>query len=369
MSSLIIEVCNIDAIYPHPNADKMEICRIKGWEVCIGKNQFKVNDKVIYFPPDSILPVELSDKLNITKYLSNGRVKATNLRGFNSYGTIMLCDQDLPIGKDVAEELGITKWEPPFKATDGDAEKPNPIFHTYYSMENLRNYPDAFNEDEDVVITEKLHGQNARVGLIQTCNDNGEKVWSWVAGSHDVQRKQYLIKTNGDKVESVFWKALTPQIKNLLIELSQCEYNAEEIDGNPEVKNSESKNVILFSERFGSSVQDLVYGFTNGNFDFRYFDISIDGQYVDANIKYKLFEKHNIKIVPILYTGPFNMERALELAQGKTTIDGGHIREGIVIVTSVEQPYSCNKKFMTRKQFKLINPDYLTRKGKTTEYH
>jgi RNA ligase (TIGR02306 family) len=366
MSSLIVEICLIEDIYPHKNAEKLDIIKLKGWEVCVGKDVFKVGSKVIYFPPDSVLPEWLSDKLNITKYLSNGRVKAVNLRGFNSYGTIMPCELDLPIGTDVAEIYGVTKYEQPIKCTDGDSEKPNPIFHTYFSMENLRNYPDAF-VNEEVYCTEKIHGQNARVGLIKTINDEGRYVYSFAAGSHDVMRKQYLVKTNGDKVESVFWKALTPQIKNLLIELSCCEYKAEEVDGNPEIKNSESKNVILFSERFGS-VQDLQYGLVNGNFDFRYFDISVDGQYLDANVKNKLFEKHNIKTVPVLYSGLFNMELALELAQGKTTLGGSHIREGIVIVTALEQSYSSKKKFMARKQFKLINPDYLTRKN-GTEFH
>ena len=66
MSSLIVEVCKIDDIYPQKKTKKLDIAKIKGWEVCIGKGQFKVNDKVIYFPVDSVLPQELSDKLNIT---------------------------------------------------------------------------------------------------------------------------------------------------------------------------------------------------------------------------------------------------------------------------------------------------------------
>ncbi len=285
MSSLIIEVCEISDIYPHENADSLEIAKIKGWEVCVGKNKFKAGEKCIYFPPDSVLPISLSDKLNITKYLSNGRVKAANLRGLNSYGTIMPCDQSLPIGKDVAEELGITKWEPPLKATDGDSEKPNPSFHTYFHMENLRNFPDAFNENEEVYFSEKLHGQNARVGLIQVNNDNGEKVWSFAAGSHDVQRKQYLIKSNGEKVESVFWKGLTKEVKQLLVETSNCKYTIEEIDSNPLVKDDSGINIVLFGERIGSSVQDLGYGFTNGNYDFRWFDITYNGVYLSYPCK------------------------------------------------------------------------------------
>lgn len=374
MSSLIIEVCKIDDIYPHPNAESLEIIKIKGWEVCAVKGNFTKNSKCIYFPPDSVLPTSLSDKLGITKYLSNGRVKAVNLRGFNSYGTVTLCDQDLAIGTDMAEELGITKYEQPIKCIDGDSERPNPAFHTYFSMENLKNYPYAFSNNEDVIFTEKIHGQNARVGLIKARNDNGQCIWEFMCGSHDVRRKQYLIKSDGTKVESVFWKALTPNIKNLLIYLTNCTYNSEEIENGEayvqahECGLDESKDVVLFSERFGSSVQDLTYSFTNGNFDFRYFDISINGRYISCEEKYKIFNKFNVKTVPILYSGSFNFDKAIEFASGKSTL-ASNLKEGIVIVSAIEQSYNSNKKFMTRKQFKLINPDYLTRKGNTTEYH
>ena len=368
MSSLIVEVCKIDDIYPHKNAEKLDIAKIKGWEVCIGKGQFKVNDKVIYFPVDSVLPQELSDKLNITKYLTKGRVRAASLRGLTSYGTIMPCELDLPIGTDVAEMFGITKFEQKIKCTDGDTEKQNLSFHTYFSMENLRNYPDAFLDGEEVYVSEKIHGQNARVGLIQVANDNGEKVWSWAAGSHDVQRKQYITKTDGIQVESVFWKALTPEVKELLVILSDCEYKAEEIDNCPLVKSDEGVNILLFAERYGSGCQDLGYGMSNGNFGFRYFDITYNGKYLDCVDKYHYFNKFNIETVPILYNGPFSMVKMLELSVGNTTLGDNHVREGIVIVSALEKPYICDKKVMNRKQFKLINPDYLTRKN-GTEFH
>lgn len=367
MSSLIVEVCKIDDIYPHKNADKMDIAKIKGWEVCVGKGQFNVGDTVVYFPPDCIIPLELSDKLNITKYLSKGRVKATNLRGFCSYGTIMKYDGDKPVGSCMVEELGITKWEPPVKATDGDAEKPNSALHTYFSMENLRNYPNAILDGEYVIFTEKLHGENTRTGLIQVSNDEGIKVWTWACGSNNVQRKQYITKEDGTKEESKFWKALTKDCKELLAMLSYSGYSAEEIDNNPPVKNEIGNNVVIFSERFGSGCQDLTYGMSNGKFEFRYFDITINGRYLDADDKYRLFHLHGLNSVPVLYRGPFNLDKAIEFANGNTTL-GGHIKEGIVICSAFERPCITDKRVFSRTQFKLINPDYLTRKN-GTEYH
>jgi tRNA-binding EMAP/Myf-like protein len=36
MSSLIIEVCKVENIIKHPNADKLSIVTIKGWQCIVG---------------------------------------------------------------------------------------------------------------------------------------------------------------------------------------------------------------------------------------------------------------------------------------------------------------------------------------------
>ena len=367
MSSLIIEVCEVNKIIPHKNADAIEIAVIKGWEVCVKKGLYSVGDRCVYFPPDSVIPFELSEKLNITKYLRKGRVCVTNLRGVPSYGTVMKYDGPNPIGFDMSEELCITKWEPPIKAINGDAAKPDSVFHTYYSMENLRNFPDAFSEDDDVIVSEKLHGENTRVGLIKIANEKGEMVWSFAAGSHNVQRKRYITHEDGTQEESVYWKALTPQVKEFLACMSGCEYSIEELENNPSVKDNRSDNVILFGERFGV-VQDLHYGMTNGQFSFRWFSFTLDGDYVSQKLTNEILSAFNLNTPPILYIGKFNMDKMIELASGVSAIDGKTVREGIVIISEVEQECVTKKKVLKRKQFKLINPDYLTRKN-GTEFH
>lgn len=40
-SSLITEVVKIDEIKAHPNADRMDIAIIKGWQLCVAKNGYK----------------------------------------------------------------------------------------------------------------------------------------------------------------------------------------------------------------------------------------------------------------------------------------------------------------------------------------
>jgi hypothetical protein len=56
MSALIVEISKISEIKAHPNADKLELAIIKGWQCIVGKGQHKVNELVVYCPPDSIIP-------------------------------------------------------------------------------------------------------------------------------------------------------------------------------------------------------------------------------------------------------------------------------------------------------------------------
>lgn len=65
MSSLLVEVCRIENIKPHPYADRLFLAYVKGWQTAIrkladGKPEFNVGDLVVYFPPDSVLPQKLA---------------------------------------------------------------------------------------------------------------------------------------------------------------------------------------------------------------------------------------------------------------------------------------------------------------------
>jgi len=62
MSTLIVEVCRIDRVLPHANADALELARIKGWQCVIPKGRYVGGDLVTYIPIDSVIPVEHSDR-------------------------------------------------------------------------------------------------------------------------------------------------------------------------------------------------------------------------------------------------------------------------------------------------------------------
>ena len=76
MSKLIVEVCKVDNIEKHPNADRLSIATIKGWNCIVGLNQYKPGDLVIFIPPDSIVPEDI-----IKKYTEgNSTIESTQIR-------------------------------------------------------------------------------------------------------------------------------------------------------------------------------------------------------------------------------------------------------------------------------------------------
>src|ERR1035437_9805367 len=50
-------------IQPHTNAERLELATVYGFQVIVSKGRYKVGDMAIYIPIDSILPVELEEKI------------------------------------------------------------------------------------------------------------------------------------------------------------------------------------------------------------------------------------------------------------------------------------------------------------------
>lgn len=339
MSSLIVQVRQIDAINPHNNADRLELLTVGGWQIISEKGLHKVGEKVVYVPPDSILPKELSDKLNITNYLSNGRVKCIKLRGEPSFGVLLPAEPEWEIGKDVADIFSIVKYEPPvtqikFRGPPVDSIPANPLFPKYTDIENLRNFSDAFELGELVEFTEKIHGSNVRIAQI-----DGEIL----AGSHNLNWKRPLEE---NLVDNWYWYPTTLEsVKNCF----------------KDYKNN--KNIVIYGEVYGK-VQNLNYGIP-GKIAFTAFDMIIDGKYVDRTEFDIICNKYGIPHVPSLYTGPYSMERVKEHSTGLTVLGNGfNIREGIVIRPTIER---YNK--FGRVIYKYLNDDYLIKKesGKITD--
>jgi hypothetical protein len=184
MSTLVVEVCKIDKVRQHPNADLLEITEVKGWQQVVKKGEFHEGDLVVLFPPDTVLSQEWTDRFGVTKYCQpvkydegKFRIRCAKLRGEPSFGLLVPATPDLTRdsdgicaleGDDVAHLFGAEKYIPPMKATAGDAESDHPLFVQYTDIESLRNFPDVFQPNEHVIAFEKVDGclaYNVRVAM------------------------------------------------------------------------------------------------------------------------------------------------------------------------------------------------------------
>jgi RNA ligase (TIGR02306 family) len=158
-------------------------------------------------------------------------------------------------------------------------------------------------DGEQIVICEKIHGRNCRLGL--TLDDSGGELF--LIGTHNTRQKL----DHG----SIYQKPLDDNAKALL---RDC------------LKNYSAKCVILFGELHGPKLQNLNYGKKEA--EFAAFDISIDGNYLShANFSF-VCRSHNIQMVPVLGTEPLTLDVLKKRSSGSTVmmLENAHMREGIV---------------------------------------
>ncbi len=360
MSSLIVKVREIEEVLVHPSADRLEICVLAGWKVISQKGLRKKGDKVVYFPPDSELSQEWVDKMEIIKYVSpvkkldstRYRIRAIRLRGESSFGHIHTPDQEWELGTDVSEFYGVTKWEPPLSCVDGDAASPIPAFHKYTGIENWQNFPDIFVDGEEIVVSEKVHGKCCAVAKIRSADETGNETFEYMARSHEIRRKP--VDSLGRP--SDFWLPLTTL---------PCANNVRKL---LDIFCGNKDNVILFGELFGN--QDMRYGLPNATQDFRAFDISMNGKYLDFDEFEITCRLYGVQIVPILYRGPYSREKIFELTDGPTIVcsvdkiqEPFRGREGIVFKPTKER-FNFDLGGDGRVILKSVSADYHGRKNK-----
>lgn len=337
MSEFLVQVRTIDKVKTHSNADALELVEVGGWQCVVPKGQYTEGERIVYFPPDTVLPGFVSDQFGVTKYLSKGRIKCAKLRGEPSFGLVMPVpasfadDEAWQEGNNVAEYYAATKYMPPVRQTIGNALPQHPLFPKYTDIQNLRHFTDAFDEIETVYITEKIHGTNCRVGIV-----DGVKM----AGSMNV-RRDHPVHTEGVEPtysDDTYWMPHgIPEVSAMLDHLSKS-----------------YKQVILFGEIYGPGIQSFDYGLKNEH-NFRAFDLLVDGVYMDSAAFISTCKRFNVQHVPVLYKGPFDLDTVKRLASGTSTLGGTHVREGVVVKPENE----CSHPRIGRLALKYVSDAYL----------
>jgi RNA ligase (TIGR02306 family) len=354
-------ISTVNEINPIEGADNIELAVVGGWNCITKKGEQKVGDLVMIATTDAIIPFELSEKMGVTNYLrKGGRVRTVKLRGVYSECLIIPITH-IPFmenyyeGKDMMNVMEIYKYEPPVKQIQLASGKKiryqdNPNFHVYYKFPNLKNVPGMFTEEDLVEITRKIHGTNARYGIVKKNKlsffDKVKKFlrladkwieYEFVVGSHNVEKGS---DSNGFYDTNVWYEIEKKyDIKNKLWKYVRAYEPAVIGDG-----------VTLYGEIYGAGIQKG-YDYGLKEIEFVGFDIKGNGEYLPTYNAWSIIEKQlELPYVKVLHYGNWSQE-VQDKYVFNNFIKGTKVpHEGIVI------KYHTGER---QKIAKVINPDYL----------
>ena len=184
-------------------------------------------------------------------------------------------------GDDVAEFLGITKYEPAIPEQLRGVQGKLFGYTKSYDVESIQNYPNTFVEGDEVVVTEKLHGTQASFGFLQhPPEDAGEGSLIEVNGkkcaytsSKGLSKSGIVQKYTPENQDNVWIKAYNKFIKPIAPKLVEDQLGYAGL-----------QRIIIYGEIFGPGVQG---GFPYGQKEssFRVFDVWHEFKELDRTIK------------------------------------------------------------------------------------
>ena len=248
MSNYKAIVTRITNIEPHPNANRLRVTKIAGYNVIIGLNS-EVGDRVILFPPDGQLSEIYAEKNDLVGYTDpetgerkggyfdkNRRVKVTKLRGMKSEAYIASLDSltftgaDLDSLKDGFEfdELNgfkickkyYTLATKKMMAAGKKLRKENKHFRKHIDTSQYRIRKGDIQKGALIILTQKLHGSSQRGGYVLDTNKLPlgimKRTWDATLGHifgyakrKEITNFEYLIGTRNvilDTPEKGFYK-------------------------------------------------------------------------------------------------------------------------------------------------------------------
>lgn len=349
MAFFAVEKRKISKVWPHPNADRLDLASVEGMTVqFVSQKGTQVEGgEVIYFPIDSVIPEPLADFLNIKNMLSGGqRIRTVKLRGENSQGLVIAVDRikeylkvdEIP--ENLTEALGVTKYDPPVIFASATANLvPLPPHVYYYDIEGAERNPQIVEMlmDQEVWVSEKMEGTNFGVSInadgVIVVNQHGKAI----------QPKEGTAKED----QHTFIKA--SQKAELDIVLNKLQ--------NSDFPN---KSITIRGELVGPSIQKNIYGLKDHKIFV--FDVDVNGRPLSVDEMAKtLFGEERIEFVPTIFRGKLRDFLAgrtvMEASNGKSLINKDVLREGIVIKPIVEDYVQGFGRLFIKQR----SPDYLAK--------
>jgi hypothetical protein len=285
-------------------------------------------------------------------------VRSVKLKGVYSECLIMkpeslgLDPSKLNEGQDLMEILSIFKYEPPAVQVQLASGRKiryhqNPNFGVYYKFPNIKNVKGIFDEFDEVEISRKIHGTNARYGIVKK---NKLSIWDkvkrffgnewieyeYVYGSHNVEKGSDsqgfydtdVWRTIAEKysIREKLWEFFK-QTKNL--------YNT-------------SEGIIIYGEIYGPGIQKN-YDYGLKEIEYAGFDVTINGEYQPTSRSYVIHDNLGLSYVPVLEVNVWSEDLLTKYTFDK--IEGTKVPHEGVVIKSTDGD--------RRKVAKIINPDYL----------
>lgn len=404
--------------HPNADSLSIVITSVGDYPIVTKLDEYKPGDMAAYIPIDTIVPDVEKFYFLCPKYDGNvvpkfelgavperyRRIKAKKLRGQYSQGMLApisnyrsdisfavrigyfilsLCAlvyrkiprlpkwnkrwYEYKLGDSVVEMFNLTKWEeeeednipslPNEKKVRGQNEK-KPVGWSipYYDIEGMRKYVDCLHLGEEVVLTEKLHGANAAF------SHDGEKLW--VKSRNFFKRGEIEIPIFEEVVKDVS-EETGEHIKEMVRTGTQTIPSTDQWWDvarryDLTTKLAQYPGLVFFGEvygqvkgfRYDAKVED---GYILPRV--RFFDIWDLKQmrYLDYDDFLSICQSAGLDIAPELYRGQWlGKEKMYSHAEGKTTLGGGHVREGFVLRT-VKERYDDR---LGRMQVKLVGEGY-----------
>lgn len=368
----LASIQKISDIKPIENAENIEVATVLGWSLVVKKNEFKVNDLIIYCEIDSVLPEKPEfEFLRDRKF----RVKTIKLRGQISQGiafplSILPEKTKIEEGKDVTEILGITKFEP-YQEQQKLQRQNNKIMYPKWMPQWFQRIIHRFKFVRNYY--RENSGQKSFPSLIPKTDETRVQVLQPLLDKYIGTKCYYTEKLDGSSI-TVYQINGKFGVCSRNIDLKRDEndkywkavlfYDLE----NKFKKYFKDENIALQGELIGSGIQGNKYKL--GGTDIYFFNVFFIKKYSYGNIQ-QLIDICNlldVKTVPILndeYYLTNSIPELVELSKGKSVLNKETLREGIVIrpVEEIQDnDLHCNL-VKNRISFKSVQPEFLLKYG------
>lgn len=308
---------------PHPNADSLSVVKIWGFQVCVRTADWQEGALGAYVVPDSVVDTKRPEFAFLGDHK---RIRVKKLRGVLSQGLLVPAPPYAIDGEDVAEILGVTRYEPPVAGdpgtpgfhpnSGGEATRGPAGWYPKYDVDAWHRYKHLFTSGEEVIATEKLHGASGRWCVREGITYCGSRT-EWKT---QTERNQWWLAFNA-----------CPAVRDF------CNAN---------------QDLTVYGEVYGM-VGGFPYGVPRGGVRIGVFDILRAGAWLPPLEARTL--SPDLPWVPILYQGPYDEAKLLALAEKDTTMPGArHMSEGLVVKPMQER--TCLE--IGRVQLKLVSNRY-----------